>query len=171
MAQDFKKILFATDLSDNCRHAFSYAANLAARYCGGITLLHVMESVPESVDARIKGLLGKEAWDMMHKKHQHQARATLIGKQSELNKIHQALDTFSETAQNDACRYTVENILVKDGDVVQTILDTAIEEKCDLIVVGSNKTMFTDATALGGRVKSILKRSKIPVMIIPPADK
>ncbi len=170
MKGDFKKILFATDLSNNCRHAFAYAANLAARYEGGITLLHVMESVPESLDSRLKGLLGKEQWEMLHSKHEHDARATLIGKKNESTTIHQALGSFSDTARNEECRYTVENILVKDGHVVDTILDTAQEEGCDLIVIGSNKTMFTDSKSMGHRAKSILKRSRIPVMMIPPAD-
>ena len=170
MKGDFKKILFATDLSNNCKHAFAYAANMAARYEGGITLLHVLESVPESLDSRLKGLLGKEQWEMLHSKHEHDARATLIGKKSELATIHQALDTFSDGAQSEECRYAVENILVKDGHVVDTILETAQEEECDLIVLGSNKTMFTDSKSIGHRIKSILKRSRIPVMMIPPAD-
>ncbi len=170
MKEDFKKILFATDLSNNCRHAFAYAANMAARYEGGITLLHVMESVPESLDSRLKGLLGKEQWEMLHSKHEHDARATLIGKKNELSTIHQALGTFSDTAQSEECRYTVENILVKDGHVVDTILETAQEEGCDLIVLGSNKTMFTESKSIGHRIKSILKRSRIPVIMIPPAD-
>ncbi len=170
MKGDFKKILFATDLSNNCRHAFAYAANLASRYEGGITLLHVMETVSESLDSRLKGLLGKEQWEMLHSKHEHDARATLIGKRSELATIHQALDTFSSPLQNEECRYVVENILVKDGHVVDTILETAKEEECDLIVIGSNKTMFTDSKSMGRRTKSILKRSRIPVMMIPPAD-
>ncbi len=170
MIGDFKKILFATDLSNNCRHAFAYAANLAARYEGGITLLHVMESVPESLDSRLKGLLGKEQWEILHSKHEHDARTTLIGKKNELATIHQALGSFSEMASNEECRYTVENILVKDGHVVDTILETAQEEACDIIVIGSNKTMFTDVKSMGHRAKSILKRSRIPVMVIPPAD-
>ena len=170
MKGDFKKILFATDLSNNCRHAFAYAANLAARYEGSITLLHVMETVSESLDSRLKGLLGKEQWEMLHSKHEHDARATLIGKKSELATIHQALDTFSNPDQYDESRYVVENILVMDGHVVDTILETAAEEGADLIVIGSNKTMFSDSKSMGHRAKSILKRSRIPVMMIPPAD-
>ncbi|SMD00835.1 Nucleotide-binding universal stress protein, UspA family [Desulfocicer vacuolatum DSM 3385] len=170
MKGDFKKILFATDLTNNCRHAFAYAANLATRYEGAITLLHVMESVPESLDSRLKGLLGKEQWELLHTKHAHDARATLIGKKNELSTIHQALGTFSDTAQNEEYRYVVENILVKDGHVVDTILETAQEEECDLIILGSNKTIFSDSKSLGSRTKSILKRSRIPVMMIPPAD-
>ncbi|ACN16892.1 UspA4 [Desulforapulum autotrophicum HRM2] len=170
MNGNFNKILFATDLSANCRHAFTYAANLASRYHGSITLLHVLESVPESMDSRLKALLGKDQWEMLQSKHLHEARAALIGKKSTLSTIHQALDTFSDPAQNDDGQYAVEKILVKEGRVVKTILETAQEEGCDLIVIGSNRTMFTESNSLGHRTKSLLKRSEIPVMKIPPAS-
>ncbi|MBI9090810.1 MAG: universal stress protein [Desulfobacterium sp.] len=170
MNGNFNNILFATDLSVNCRHAFTYAANLASRYRGRITLLHVMESVPESMDSRLKTLLGKDQWEMLQSKHQHQARASLIGKKSTLATIHQALDSFSDPAQNDDGQYAVENILIKEGRVVKLILETAQEEASDLILIGSNKTMFTEANSLGRRTKSLLKQSRIPVMIVPPAD-
>jgi nucleotide-binding universal stress UspA family protein len=107
---------------------------------------------------------------MLQSKHLHEARAALIGKKSTLSTIHQALDTFSDPAQNDDGQYAVEKILVKEGRVVKTILETAQEEGCDLIVIGSNRTMFTESNSLGHRTKSLLKRSEIPVMKIPPAS-
>ena len=170
MIKSFKKILFATDLSDNCRHAFTYAASLAANYCGSITILHIMEEMPESLDARLKGLLGKETWEIVHKKYENEARSILIGKQSELATIHNALNAFSETAKSDVCQYAVENILIKDGRVVDTILKTSEEEACDIIVMGSNKTILSGSTSLGSRAKRIIKGAKVPVMMVPPAE-
>ncbi|BBO75938.1 hypothetical protein DSCW_33550 [Desulfosarcina widdelii] len=43
-----KKILHATDLSDNARHAFAYAVSLAEMVNARIALLHVLpqESAP-----------------------------------------------------------------------------------------------------------------------------
>lgn len=171
MALEIKKILFATDLSDNCRHAFSYAATIASRYCGGITLLHVMESIPESIDVMISGFLGKETWDTLHKQHENDARMALIGKKSNHNMIHDAMDAFSKDARTDECDYTIDNILVKDGHVVDTIIKTATVDKFDLIIIGSNKGVFSSGTSLGSTAKGVIKQSKIPVMLIPPLEK
>lgn len=171
MALEIKKILFATDLSDNCRNAFSYAASIASRYCGGITLLHVMESLPESVDTMIETFLGKETWETMHKQHQNDARMTLIGKKSNHMIIHDAMNSFSKNTLTDECDYTIDNILVKDGHVADTILETATEDNFDLIIIGSNKGIFSSGTSLGHVAKSIMKQSKIPVMMIPPLQK
>ena len=43
MAQDIKRILYATDLSDNSAYAFGYALNLAKKYNAEITILHVLD--------------------------------------------------------------------------------------------------------------------------------
>ena len=39
---DIKKILYSTDLSENARYCFGYAASLAHRYDALITILHVL---------------------------------------------------------------------------------------------------------------------------------
>jgi len=171
MALEIKKILFATDLSDNCRHAFKYAASMASRYCGGITLLHVMEAVPDSVDAIVSGFLGKEAWEALHKQHENDARMVLNSKKSNHNIIHDAMDAFSKDGLTNDCDYTIDNILVKDGHVVDMIVETAIEGSFDLIIIGSHKGFFSSATAIGQTAKGVMKQSKIPVMMIPPLEK
>ncbi|MBF0260000.1 MAG: universal stress protein [Desulfamplus sp.] len=170
MATEIKKILFATDLSENCRHAFTYAASIASRYSAGITLLHVMEAMPESVDAMITGFLGKDAWQTLHKKHENDARMALIGKKNNHTIIHHAMDSFSQENRTKEFDYTVDKILVKDGRVVDTIIQASVEEMCDLIIIGSHKGLFSSATALGQTAKGVLKQSKIPVMVIPPLE-
>ncbi len=170
MAREIKKILFATDLSDNCRHAFTYATSLSSKYCGGITLLHVMEALPDSVDAIISGFIGKEKWETLHKQHANDARMTLIGKKNNQTMIHDAMDAFSKDVRTSDCDYTIDKILVKDGHVVDTIIETSTEENYDLIIIGSNKGLFSSSTALGQVAKGVLKQSKIPVMVIPPVE-
>ena len=60
---EVKKILYATDLSDNARYAFAYAADLANLYGAGLTLLHVLPEVPESLDAAVEGYISTDKWD------------------------------------------------------------------------------------------------------------
>ena len=43
MTQDIKRILYATDLSENSAHAFGYAINLANKFDAEITILHVID--------------------------------------------------------------------------------------------------------------------------------
>ncbi len=43
MIPNIQKILYATDLSPNSVHAFSYAVNSAIKHDAGIVILHVFE--------------------------------------------------------------------------------------------------------------------------------
>ena len=52
MLKPLKAILFATNLSENCRDAFDFAASLATRYQATLVLLHVMEKMPDYVEGR-----------------------------------------------------------------------------------------------------------------------
>ena len=45
MIPDIKKILYATDLSDNSAYAFRYAINSALKHNADIIILHVFELV------------------------------------------------------------------------------------------------------------------------------
>ena len=61
-----KKILYATDLSENARFAFGYAMSLANLYGAGITILHVLESSPSS-ESLVTNVIGKEKWTELRK--------------------------------------------------------------------------------------------------------
>jgi len=70
MAPMIKKILYATDMSENARYAFSYAASLADKYDAKITLLHILEIIPESVDVQVRDLVGAEKWKKLQEEKQ-----------------------------------------------------------------------------------------------------
>ena len=57
---EVKKILYATDLSENARYAFAYAVSLADLYHAGITMIHVLPEVPDIVDKNIIGYNNKD---------------------------------------------------------------------------------------------------------------
>lgn len=60
LTEKIKKILLATDLSEDCRNAYTYAVNLATACNGRISLLHVIDPKPLSslLEMRINRLLG-----------------------------------------------------------------------------------------------------------------
>ena len=66
---------------------------------------------------------------------------------------------------NTLTRFT-ESLLVKEGDVVEAIIGQAAEYKCDLIIMGANEGLLS-SSSVGSTIKSVLKKSKIPVMVVP----
>jgi len=169
---EIKKVLFATDLSDNARHAFSYAASEATRHNAGMVLVHVIEKTPGSIHAQLEGLFGAEKWREMQENQERTARDIIIGKRTDFDVIRRALADFCADANADdpRCAFEAQEILVKQGDVAEEILKTAAEKGCDLIVLGAHKGLL-NKTALGSVAKAVIHGSRVPVMVVPPEMK
>ena len=169
MFKPIQTILFATNLSENCRAAFDFAASMATRYQATLVLLHVTEKMPEYVEGRLKGLLGEARWKEISQSHADNARQSLIGKKSSSKLIREALDRFCIDAGIDdaSCGYHSREIVVANGEIVEEVIEQSKKYKADLIVLGTRDGFLSD-NRIGQTIKSVLRNSKIPVMVVPP---
>ena len=95
---DVKKILYATDLSENARFAYAYAASLSELYGAPITLMHVLPELSELMDKHIIGYIDAERWEKIKAQHFDEAREALIGKRKDHLAVHDVLQQFSENS-------------------------------------------------------------------------
>jgi nucleotide-binding universal stress UspA family protein len=169
MFKPIQTILFATNLSENCKAAFDFAASMATRYQATLVLLHVTEKMPEYVEGRLKGLLGEARWKEISQSHADNARQSLIGKKSSSKLIREALDRFCIDAGIDdaSCGYHSREIVVANGEIVEEVIEQSKKYKADLIVLGTRDGFLSD-NRIGQTIKSVLRNSKIPVMVVPP---
>ena len=168
MLKGIKTILFTSNLSATSRATFSNAVVLASQFKAKIVLLHVIEKLPENYEGRMMGLFGSSKWREVLLQHKKEARHALIGKVSQKQMIRTALSEFCRESgiDNDQCG-TIENeIVVTGGDVVEEILLQATEHACDLIIMGANKGLLS-GSSVGHNIKSVLKKSKIPTLVVP----
>ena len=168
MLKPIRSILFATDLTPNCQPALDFTMALATRFQATIYLLHVIEKLPDSVSGRLKGLLGTHQWETMVGSHQESAHKSLLGKQSTSSGVREALRDFckQENLDDDTCDFRSSEIIITDGELIEDILSSAEKNECDLIVLGGHKNIFTKSS-FGNTVKGVLKKSKIPVTVVP----
>ena len=168
MSTPIKTILFATNLSENCKVAFDMAASLATRYKATIVFLHVLEKLPSYVEDRLESLVGKKAWSEMLKKHVDTRREALIAKKSSDKLIRKALEHSCITAgiDDDSCGYNASEIVVADGELVEEIIDHAKKYNADLIIMGARKGFLSD-NRIGHIIKSVMRKSHSPVMVVP----
>jgi nucleotide-binding universal stress UspA family protein len=173
MVPDIKKILFTTNLSPNSRHTFDYAVSVANRFGAVITVLHVMEEVSPSSEVRLKDFIGDQKWQELQESHAHEAKQILIGKQREGAVIREALEEFCEAAQkdHDECEYMTDETVVTKGNVVDEILTESRDRGCDLIVMGYHVRGKLEEAVLGSTTRRVLRRSKIPVMLVRLPEK
>lgn len=166
MAKQVATLLFTSNLSETSRVAFGHAAFLAAQLNAKIILLHVLETVPESYESRLKDLFGEGKWNEILLSHKEEARHALIGKVSERQMACTALSQFCRDADIGSNSAAQDQIIVIKGEVVATILEQAEEHHCDLIVMGASKGLLS-GTSVGHNIKTILKKSRIPTLVIP----
>ena len=168
MIKPIKSILFATDLTPNCQQALDFTIAIATRFKATIYMLHVIEKLPDHLAGRLKGLLGNHQWESMVNSQQESAHKSLLGKQSTSSGIRESVRNFCnlEGLDDEACDFKSSEIIISDGDLVEEILSSAKKNECDMIVLGGHKSMFSKSS-LGSTAKGVLKKSAIPVTVVP----
>jgi nucleotide-binding universal stress UspA family protein len=150
MIPQIKKILFATDLSENSAFAYYYAVHMAKRDEAKIVIFHAIEPLP-SMMITFEDFVYKVAQD----------RIKTVKEQ--LQKFSQKVDARMGTSSVEF----VSNILVRMGDPVEEILKAVDEEGCDVIVLGTHGKGILEQTVLGSVSSSVLLRTRKPVFVVP----
>ena len=156
MIPKIKKILYATDLSENSAYAFRYAVNSAQKHGAKIHILHVMEEIKTNILA---------AYYELEKLQEIREK----GKQEIKDRIQKRLETFCqrELMKDPECRDLVASTEVVEGDPAAEILRKADELGVDLVVMGTHGKGLLEHAFLGSVAEKVLHRIKIPVLTIP----
>lgn len=175
MTTDIKSVLFATDLSEKARTMFRFAAGVAAQHRARLIILHVLQEAPRqsTVTRVITDLLGETRWRQIRDQEAQRARDILIGKKSEAREIRSATAAFCDYMQDrhPAVKFVDDDIVAVQGPVEKTIIATAKENQCDLIVMGYHRHGGLIDAIAGNTVKGVLRRTRIPVLLVPPPDR
>ena len=162
---DVKKILYATDLSENARFAFAYAASLADLYGAKITLMHVLPEIPDLLDKQVIGYIDADRWEKIKAQHFQEAKDALIGKRRDHLAIKDVLQQFSENAMEGEGAGT-DDVIVERGNPVEKIIDHSEKGKFDLIVMGTHGHGTLEDAMIGSTARRVVRRSKIPVLVV-----
>ena len=164
---DIKKILYATDLSENARYAFAYAVNLANTYHSKLVILHVLR---EDVDLEgmVSGYVSPEQWEKIKAQHFQEAREALIGKRREGTVIREVLGQFYQEAGKNLEIEAVDTdeIMVERGQPAEQIVRIAEEQDIDLIVMGRHGYGALKDALMGGVARGVLRHSQKPVLLV-----
>jgi nucleotide-binding universal stress UspA family protein len=61
--------------------------------------------------------------------------------------------------------------IIKNGDYSDTILQTSIDMKADMIIMGSHSQKWLEKIVMGSVSENVLKCSNLPILIIPTSKK
>lgn len=127
-----RKILYCTDFSDNSNRACDYAFSLAMEYGAEITLLHVLEDVPNSGDA--------------------QSAMAVVKKR------------LSAIIPKEAAGLCTSPVKVRIGRPYQEIVQLAVEDQTDLIVLGVQGRSIVDLALFGSKTYRVIQLGPCPVL-------
>ena len=146
MTAKIRKILIATDGSDNVKNAVDWGIGLAKENCAEIIALYVLTPT---------GFLHSMRGDMWVKEY--------IRYLSEEGK--KAIEYVVDVGQTAGVE--VDTLIIKDKNPVDAIIDFATENDIDLIVMGTLGKTGVEHVLLGSVAENVVRSAKRPVLVIP----
>jgi len=153
----FKNILVAVDGSEHSKKALNYALELAEKFDGKITLIHVYSSVVPLVPAGMDTLSPPAPTPSVS----ITVAAKIAEKAKQMGK--QILDEAERVVKERGV--PVEKVL-REGDTVGEIVATAREGKFDLIVMGHRGLSKLKELFLGAVSEGVSHKAPCPVMVV-----
>ncbi|MGB1242705.1 MAG: universal stress protein [Chitinophagales bacterium] len=146
-----KTILFPTDFSENAQNAYTYALHLAEKLNASITTLHTYLPihVPANVMANTVGELSE------------------MQQMEEWGSYEEAAKRMHEKAVTEHLEKVEVNHILKEATAVDAILQTAIDEKADLVVMGTKGASGLLGSLIGSNTARVIEEASIPVLAIP----
>lgn len=162
MLPNIKRILYATELSDSSREACLHALYLARETGAEIHMLHVTEKLSKET------LIALETY-LMNSEGRKVSKETRIQAAKQI--FEARLEGLWEGATENvlALKERIVEIDVREGYPAEEILNKSKSQDFDLIVMGAHDKGVIH-TFLGGVAKSVLRRSRIPVLIVPAKE-
>lgn len=158
MIPDIKKILYATDLSENARYAFGYAASIADRYGAKITILHVLEELHAGSTSLVSHIVGEDRWDKLRKENEQKVIHTIK------NRLKKFCDEIAEKVPQ--CRFFTDDIIVEIGHPVDVILKQVDATQCDMVVMGTHGLGMLADVMMGSTSRLVARRCNKPVLTV-----
>lgn len=165
MLPKIQKILYATDLSPNSAYAFRYTINTASKHDAEIILLHVIEQIPASTRVMI---------DLYASEGEEYSKRIERNIKAYIDKMKARIDVVVRKELNDSNQQRIlekiSSIEVCEGYPAHEILKRARDLGCDVIIMGNHGKGFISHAFLGSVAEKVLRRTTIPVFVIPIPD-
>jgi nucleotide-binding universal stress UspA family protein len=142
---EMKKILFATDFSEGSSHALPYAADMAGQYGATLYLVHVIFDVAKTAGWYVPHVSIDEIYQDMEKS----ARAEL--EKSFVEEMRALKD--------------VQRVVLK-GIPHEEITKFALENKIDLVVLGTHGRRGIDRVLFGSTAEQVVRNAPCPVLSV-----
>jgi nucleotide-binding universal stress UspA family protein len=139
-----ENVMWLTDFSEDSVYAFGYAKTLAELFGTRLYLLHVIENPTSSIYGRVEGdYLAMEA-----------------------NAREKAWQWLRAYGQRELLDYGNHEALVREGEILTKILETAEEKRVGTIVMGTHGRTGLAHLLLGSVAEKVIRSATCPVYVV-----
>ncbi len=162
----FRKILYATDLSETARHAVRYACSVGTCHDADVQVLHVVPDLADlyasEAGISMSGGNGSGPSDDLNRKNVEAA----------IEKIRQRIrqTAGSLVAEMPRCPLATDKVIVKVGDPAEQIIQTAVSGDYDLVIMGTHGHSRIDDLVLGSVARDVVHACPVPVLTVRLPD-
>lgn len=154
-----KKVLIALDYDSNSNEIAKIGYQLAQKMGAQTVLLHVLFDQTNFSSTQFDPMMGMGGYD-------YNVFADVVDAESYTSAGIQYLKHIKEFLNDDSIQLSV-----KIGDATDEILATALSTQSDLIVMGTHSKKWIEKVMIGSVAESVLKQTKIPLLVIPTKKK
>lgn len=145
--KEFRHILFPIDFSESSQKILPYVVTLSQAFGSTVHLLYVVRDLKYLTSFHVP----HPSLDQMEKEIAESSR--------------QMMDKVCEE-ELQGCPRFVKKILI--GDAAHEIIQYALEEKIDLIIMGTHGRKGLEKALFGSVAEKVVKNSPVPVLTVNP---
>jgi nucleotide-binding universal stress UspA family protein len=156
MNHKFRRILFATDLSDDSTYVLPYAIQLARENLAKVVIFHVIKQRSIQAAKTLAYLNNETDKDIVKEKTN-----------SAIKRMKEQLQILRKKEFKDHPELAdrVESMIIHHGKVAEEIVEKANRFGFDAIVLGSPKRRFLRQILMPSTAQKVLRRTKKPVFM------
>ncbi len=152
----FRRVLLATDFSQQAEAAYPWAARLASSNHGCLVLAHALEDDLVATAPVFANYMAPGALDVGHYREEFRRGAL------------KALAAAAERLSVDGL--PVETLLLEHGKPAQALVEAALEHRCSVIVIARHGRSGLAHLLLGSTAEKVVRTAKVPVLTVHEGD-
>lgn len=154
-----KKVLIALDFNPTAQHILEAGYELARSMGAEVILMHVVADYTYYSSLDYSPILGFDQFSNLGA--------------MQLDSVTQLENAANEYLEHLKAQFGYSSIktLIKDGDAGEGIVEASDNLGVDVVVLGSHSRRGLDKILMGSVAEKVLRKSKIPLYIIPVSEK
>ena len=158
---DINKILCCIAMGPNAEWVMLHALQEAGVHDAKVDILHIIPAYDAVMATPIASFMGEDKFRQLTEEYKDETTAA-IRKEIEELKDTIIRGHFDESVDS------IRKIHVYEGDPELEILHMADKLEVDMIVMGTHSKGVTHYTFMGSVAKKVLKRARVPMLLVPP---